>query len=243
MNHLAHTLQLAATIRDAEGNVSVNHEESEQNLFSVYERQEGQIPFEWIADFLDLDAAEDFVYARAARTGAKVLYQVPGGTPQTIDEASSKYVRDLGLICPVCESNDIRVDAQLEVDTARAWGECHCENCRSTWLEIYTLSGIGDLETPDQRAERLAIRHRQHYQWPERQDFTSKAKPNKAVHVKVNESCTYNGGTVIDGAWYSGITVQPPIVPEGYELRSIGCGAEMNAKPPYRPMILCPIGY
>lgn len=241
MNKLEHTIQLAATVNN-NGDVEVIHEPTEGCIFSVYERQEGQIPFEWIADFLDLDAAECFVYARASRTGAKVLYQVPGEAARPIDEASDKYVRAWGLICPTCESNDIRADAQLEVDTATAWGECHCENCGSTWQEIYSLSGIAKLETPDQRAERLAIRHRQHYQWPQ-QDFTSKAKPNKAVHVKVNESCTYNGGTVIDGAWYSGITVQPPIVPEGYELRSIGCGAEMNAKPPYRPMILCPIGY
>lgn len=148
MNKLEHTIQLAATVNN-NGDVEVIHEPTEGCLFSVYERQEGQIPFEWVADFLELDAAECFVYARAARTGAKVLYQVPGGTAKPIDEASAKYVRDWGLICPVCESNDIRADAQLEVDTAIAWGECHCENCRSTWQETFSLTGITNLTTQE----------------------------------------------------------------------------------------------
>jgi len=81
------------------------------------------------------------------------------------------------------------------------------------------------------------------YQYPHQQDFTKKAKPGRSVCVDVNESVSYNGGTIINGEWYEGITVKPPVVPEGYELRSIGCGAQLNAKPPFRPMALCPVGY
>lgn len=148
MNKLEHTIQLAATVNN-NGDVEVVHEVTEGCLFSVYERQDGQIPFEWIADFLELDAAECFVYARAARTGAKVLYQVPGGTAKPINEVSDKYVRDWGLICPVCESNDIRTEGRLEVDTETAWGKCCCENCESTWQEIFSLTGIDNLTMKD----------------------------------------------------------------------------------------------
>ena len=142
MSKLEHTIQLSATINNNNGDVEVLHGRAEDCLFSVYERKEGETPFEWIADFISLDTAECFVYARAARTGAKVLYQVPGGTARPIDEPSDKYVRDLGLICPTCESNDIVADAALEVDVAVAWGNCYCNNCHSTWQEVYSLTGI-----------------------------------------------------------------------------------------------------
>ena len=47
MNKLEHTIQLAATVNN-NGDVEVIHEPTEGCIFSVYERQEGQIPFEWM---------------------------------------------------------------------------------------------------------------------------------------------------------------------------------------------------
>ena len=46
-------------------------------------------------------------------------------------------------------------------------------------------------------------------------------------------SITYNGGTIINGEWYSGYEV-----PKGFELVSLGVGAQLNARPPYSTMLL-----
>lgn len=62
-------------------------------------------------------------------------------------------------------------------------------------------------------------------------------------------SYRYNGGIVLtpkgrmsfddpDAKWYAGFTVPEPIVPEGYELVSIGVGLQLNARPPYATMLL-----
>ena len=54
-------------------------------------------------------------------------------------------------------------------------------------------------------------------------------------------SYTYNGGIVIEGEWYDGYEVPEPDVPKGYELRSISCGLQLNAHPPYATMYLKPL--
>lgn len=57
-----------------------------------------------------------------------------------------------------------------------------------------------------------------------------KNKPEYQVTYPV--SYTYNGGIIIDGEWYKGYKVDPPIIPEGYELLNIGVGLQLNARPP-----------
>ena len=46
-------------------------------------------------------------------------------------------------------------------------------------------------------------------------------------------SYTYNGGIIINDELYKGFKVPPPIVPDGYELVSIGVGLQLNSHPPY----------
>lgn len=69
-------------------------------------------------------------------------------------------------------------------------------------------------------------------------DLTSKAKPGERVMVTYPVSITYNGGAVINGQWYSGYEVPPPIVPRGYKLVGLGVGLQMNAHPPYATAML-----
>lgn len=71
-------------------------------------------------------------------------------------------------------------------------------------------------------------------------DLTSKAKPNKKVTVTyaVSYSYSYNGGIVENGEWFVGYDVPPPIIPEGYELRSLGMGLELNAHSPRATALL-----
>ena len=54
-------------------------------------------------------------------------------------------------------------------------------------------------------------------------------------------SYRYNGGILIDGEWYGGYDVPRPIVPEGFKLKNIGVGLQMNARPPYATMYLEPL--
>lgn len=54
-------------------------------------------------------------------------------------------------------------------------------------------------------------------------------------------SYKYNGGIFIDGEHYEGYEVTKPKVPDGFELKSIGCGLQLNAHPPYATQYLKPL--
>ena len=55
-------------------------------------------------------------------------------------------------------------------------------------------------------------------------------------------SYDYNGGTVIDGKWYKGYKVVGKLkVPKGFTLSSIGCGLQMNGRPPFATVYLKPL--
>lgn len=51
-------------------------------------------------------------------------------------------------------------------------------------------------------------------------------------------SYDYNGGIVIDDEWFSGVEVPEPHVPEGYTMKGIGIGLQLNAVPPEATMYL-----
>jgi hypothetical protein len=70
-------------------------------------------------------------------------------------------------------------------------------------------------------------------------DLTSLAKASE-VMVKVPVSYTYNGGVLVDGAWYAGFDVGPPVVPATHELVDMACGLDLNHRPPCAAMILRP---
>ena len=53
-------------------------------------------------------------------------------------------------------------------------------------------------------------------------------------------SYTYNGGIIIDGKLYQGFEVPQPKVPKGFKLVGIGCGFQLNARPPYATAFIKP---
>jgi hypothetical protein len=61
-----------------------------------------------------------------------------------------------------------------------------------------------------------------------------------SVEVYYAVSCRYNGGYTRDGddEWYTGFEVPPPILPEGYKLKSLGVGLQLNARPPYATALM-----
>jgi hypothetical protein len=62
--------------------------------------------------------------------------------------------------------------------------------------------------------------------------------PKLGKRVTFPVSYRYNGGTFVDGEWYDGFFVPPPVVPDGYELVGMGCGLQMNCRPPYVTLLL-----
>lgn len=76
--------------------------------------------------------------------------------------------------------------------------------------------------------------------WPPT-DLTFKAKPGERVTITYATGISYNGGTVIDGEWFAGYEVPPPIIPAGYELVHIGVGLDLNSHPPRATALLVPI--
>lgn len=63
----------------------------------------------------------------------------------------------------------------------------------------------------------------------------------KSCLVTYPVSYRYNGGIVINGKWYEGFEVVKPKVPKGFKLYNIGCGLQLNARPPYATSYLEPL--
>ena len=72
-------------------------------------------------------------------------------------------------------------------------------------------------------------------------DLTKNAKPGKKIRVTYAVGYSYNGGTVVNGEWFAGFKVPPPIVPAGYKLIGLAVGLELNAHPPQATALLAPI--
>lgn len=56
-------------------------------------------------------------------------------------EQADKYLKNGGVRCPYCNSDDISGDS-VEVDIGSASQEMFCHDCNATWNDLYTLSGI-----------------------------------------------------------------------------------------------------
>lgn len=69
-------------------------------------------------------------------------------------------------------------------------------------------------------------------------NLTKKAQPGKKVKVTYAVGVSYNGGTVVNDEWFAGYEVGEPIIPEGYELKDLGCGLELNCAPPRATALL-----
>lgn len=57
-----------------------------------------------------------------------------------------QYAKDKGIKCPVCGSDDLDVDGDMETDGADAHRPAKCECCGATWNDLYLLVGYDDLE-------------------------------------------------------------------------------------------------
>jgi len=51
-------------------------------------------------------------------------------------------------------------------------------------------------------------------------------------------SYRYNGGISIDGKHYDGFQVKAPKFPKGFQVKNVGCGLQLNARPPYATLYI-----
>lgn len=56
-----------------------------------------------------------------------------------------KYLDHSGNICPYCGSRDISNDGDVETDDNYAWRDVICDDCGSTWRDLYTLTGAEEI--------------------------------------------------------------------------------------------------
>ena len=62
---------------------------------------------------------------------------------------SKQYVAKMGLVCPVCHTDDISAgDIDMGVDPITAYSNIVCQNekCRSIWVDCYQLVRYDNLE-------------------------------------------------------------------------------------------------
>lgn len=48
--------------------------------------------------------------------------------------------------CPVCLSSEIEGDGSINADDDYAWRKIKCNDCRSTWDEVFNVVGIDNLK-------------------------------------------------------------------------------------------------
>jgi len=58
---------------------------------------------------------------------------------------SRRYVASGGTRCPACNSSHLSSDGELELIGAGATQGAKCDDCNSTWLDVYHLVKIADL--------------------------------------------------------------------------------------------------
>ena len=60
------------------------------------------------------------------------------------EKLKSKYLSINGNLCPVCDSNDLATSS-FEVSGATTSQKIDCDQCGSSWLDVYTLTDMGKL--------------------------------------------------------------------------------------------------
>lgn len=77
-----------------------------------------------------------------------------------------------------------------------------------------------------------------YFQYPATDLTKVKIPDKKRKEVRYSVSITYNGGTIIDGKWYQGYEVPPPILADGVKIEDPGFGLCLNSHPPQKTVYL-----
>ena len=56
-------------------------------------------------------------------------------------KAAAKYLKNGGIVCPNCGSEDIEGDS-VDIDVQHATQPLHCLVCEEEWDDLYTLTGV-----------------------------------------------------------------------------------------------------
>jgi len=61
-------------------------------------------------------------------------------------KTSEEYVATGGVICPFCESSNIR-GASLESSHGHVYQDCECDDCGKEWTDEYVLTGYSPVNS------------------------------------------------------------------------------------------------
>ncbi len=56
-----------------------------------------------------------------------------------------QYLERGGICCPACGSTAV-AGGHIVAEYTSAWAEVECENCGSTWRDVYTMTGYEELK-------------------------------------------------------------------------------------------------
>jgi len=69
-----------------------------------------------------------------------------GEEPVATDTQQLRYIRNCGSMCPNCGGSNVESSGNLEADGNVATVNIQCNNCHSTWTDMYSLAGFTDLD-------------------------------------------------------------------------------------------------
>ncbi len=58
---------------------------------------------------------------------------------------TEEYVDEIGYQCPVCRGHNLSTKS-FDGDAGFVWQNVSCDDCGSTWKDVYTLSSMTDLK-------------------------------------------------------------------------------------------------
>ena len=90
-------------------------------------------------------------------------------TGEELDNNEELYIKNGGIKCPFCKSDDI-VGDDISIDLEDASQEMGCLECEAAWHDIYKLKRINIMKTP-QKYDVALIRLRNSLNLPKSNKF------------------------------------------------------------------------
>ena len=69
------------------------------------------------------------------------------------EEQKVKYIKDFGLICPYCDSDDLENQESVDFEDITTSVRVKCLDCKKEWNDIITLTAIEDIEEEEYEEE------------------------------------------------------------------------------------------
>lgn len=103
--------------------------------------------FYYVGPFENEDHAIEYMGEERSTENMWII-ELNKSSPIQKEEKNNYYLSSLGIVCPVCKSDNITVDGPMEQEAGIAWQDVECKACKHSWTDEYKLVGFSNLQSP-----------------------------------------------------------------------------------------------